>query len=178
MTFCVLRSRMETPMDTKKKLYRSTSDRVIAGLAGGLADYFGIDSTVVRLAMVVLAVLSGGGPMILVYIIAWLIIPKDKEDAVEARDSGKPRRARRLFGFAFLILGLIILVDHIVPDISYRMPMHDYYRQGESFFWPAVLIIIGIWVLTRGGRGKGTHDSGRHQSPPVHEPHKSKSGVF
>ena len=58
----------------KKKLYRSTENRVIAGVCGGIAEYFDIDPTLVRLAWVLFCVLGGSGP--LAYIIA-AIIPED-----------------------------------------------------------------------------------------------------
>ena len=59
----------------KKKLYRSTENRVIAGVCGGIAEYFDIDPTLVRLAWVLFCVLGGSGP--LAYIIAAIIIPED-----------------------------------------------------------------------------------------------------
>ena len=58
-----------------KKLYRSRSNRVIAGVCGGLAQYLGIDPTVVRLIMALVTFV--GGMSLLVYLIAWLIIPEE-----------------------------------------------------------------------------------------------------
>ncbi|MCK4631683.1 MAG: PspC domain-containing protein [candidate division Zixibacteria bacterium] len=55
-----------------RKLYRSLEDRRIAGICGGLAEYFDIDPTIVRLIAVILAFTGGG---ILIYLVAWLIIP-------------------------------------------------------------------------------------------------------
>lgn len=55
----------------KKKLYRSTENRVIAGVCGGIAEYFDIDPTLVRLAWVLFCVL--GGSCLLAYIIAAII---------------------------------------------------------------------------------------------------------
>ena len=57
-----------------QKLYRSRSDRMIAGVAGGLAEYLNIDPTIVRLLFVVAALM--GGPGALVYIILWIITPE------------------------------------------------------------------------------------------------------
>ena len=57
----------------KKKLYKSATDRKICGVCGGIAEYLNLDSTVVRLVAVLLAVFAGSG--ILAYIIAALIIP-------------------------------------------------------------------------------------------------------
>jgi len=61
----------------KRKLMRSARHRMIAGVCGGLADYFGWDPTMVRLAYVLLSIISAAFPGILVYIIAWLIIPEE-----------------------------------------------------------------------------------------------------
>ena len=58
-----------------KKLYRSTTDRKLAGVCGGLAEYLGIDSTIVRLIFAALVIFAGTG--ILAYIIAAIIIPED-----------------------------------------------------------------------------------------------------
>lgn len=61
-----------------KKLYRSTTDRKVAGVCAGLADYFGIDATIVRLIFFVLA-LPGGAPGILPYLLLWIIVPEQPE---------------------------------------------------------------------------------------------------
>ena len=56
-----------------KRLYRSRSDRQLAGVCGGLGEYFGVDPTIVRLIFIVLAL--AGGPGLLLYIILALVIP-------------------------------------------------------------------------------------------------------
>ena len=58
-----------------KVLRRSRSDKVIAGICGGLADFFGLSSTNVRILYVVVSVLSVAFPGIIVYVILWLLIP-------------------------------------------------------------------------------------------------------
>jgi len=57
------------------QLMRSASDRMIGGVCGGLARYFGIDSTIVRLIFVI-AVLSGVSP--LVYLVLWVVMPEER----------------------------------------------------------------------------------------------------
>ena len=57
-----------------KKLYKSYADRKLCGVCGGVAEYFGIDSTIVRLALVILILCFGTG--ILAYIIAAIIMPE------------------------------------------------------------------------------------------------------
>lgn len=60
----------------KKKLTRSRKNRMIAGVCGGLAEYFNMDPTVVRLLYVVVSVMSVAFPGILVYLILWIIMPE------------------------------------------------------------------------------------------------------
>ena len=58
-----------------RRLYRSRTDRKIAGIAGGLAEYFGVDATWVRVAFVASIVLPG--PQVLLYLLLWLVIPEE-----------------------------------------------------------------------------------------------------
>ena len=58
----------------KKKLYKSSSDKMLAGVLGGFAEYIGVDSTLVRLVYVLIAMFSAGFPGILFYIICALVI--------------------------------------------------------------------------------------------------------
>jgi phage shock protein PspC (stress-responsive transcriptional regulator) len=60
----------------KKKLYRSRDDKVLLGLAGGLAKYFNVDSTIIRVALVVLE-FATAGLLIIAYFIAALFVPKE-----------------------------------------------------------------------------------------------------
>ncbi len=61
-------------METKR-LYRSRTERQLAGVCGGLAEYFGVDPTIVRILFVILAL--AGGPGLIFYIILALIIPEE-----------------------------------------------------------------------------------------------------
>lgn len=57
-----------------KKLYRSSTDYKLAGVCGGIAEYFNIDSTLVRLGWILFSVMGGAG--LLAYIIAAIVMPK------------------------------------------------------------------------------------------------------
>ncbi len=57
-------------------LKRSMANRQIAGVCGGLGEYFGIDTTAVRVAYVLLSIFSAAFPGLLVYIVLWLLIPE------------------------------------------------------------------------------------------------------
>jgi phage shock protein C len=58
-----------------KRLYRSTEDRKIAGVCGGIAEYFNIDPVIIRIIAVILLI-PGGLPGFLPYIIMWIIVPE------------------------------------------------------------------------------------------------------
>ena len=57
----------------EKTLRRSRTDKMVAGICGGLGKYFGLDSTILRLVFVVLLIFAGTG--LLAYLIMWLVIP-------------------------------------------------------------------------------------------------------
>ena len=74
------------------ELRRSTDDRMLAGVAGGLARYLDVDATLVRIAFVVLTVIGGAG--VPLYLASWLLIPEDGADQSIAASFLDSRRNR------------------------------------------------------------------------------------
>jgi phage shock protein C len=66
-------------MAQTRKLYRSRSNRKLAGVCGGLAQYFNLDATLIRVLFVVLAVLGGSG--LVLYLAMWIIVPNEPQAA-------------------------------------------------------------------------------------------------
>jgi phage shock protein C len=66
-------------MAETRKLYRSRSNRQVAGVCGGLAQYFNLDVTLIRILFVVLAVLGGSG--LVIYLAMWIIVPNEPAPA-------------------------------------------------------------------------------------------------
>lgn len=62
-------------MDNQKKLYRSNTDKMIAGIAGGLGEYISVDSTIIRVIFVILFFITGFFPFLLLYIVLAFVIP-------------------------------------------------------------------------------------------------------
>jgi phage shock protein PspC (stress-responsive transcriptional regulator) len=58
----------------EKRLHRSLTDKKIAGVCAGLAEYLGWDSTLVRLLWIILTLLGGSG--VLIYIVLWIVMPE------------------------------------------------------------------------------------------------------
>ncbi len=125
-------------METAKKLYRSNTDRMLFGVCGGLAEYYGSDPTLVRVIFIVLTLLHGIG--LLLYLILAVIIPASPlpapadnrsekigdfaqniglqahQTAEEARSEiRQPGGARNALGMAIVAVGLVMLLERIFP---------------------------------------------------------------
>jgi len=143
-----------------KKLYRSVTDKMLAGVCGGLAEYFAIDPVIIRLIFVLAVIFGGSG--ILAYIILWIVIPvkpfiitpfnsnppsgssEPSEEEKKSENSQfymnivneKPQNNRSIYAGAFLILlGGIFLLDNFVPHFHF----------GD--FWPLILIGLGFAII-------------------------------
>jgi phage shock protein PspC (stress-responsive transcriptional regulator) len=75
----------EPNINPSKRLYRIREGRVVAGVCAGLAAYFGIDPTLVRLAFALLTIFGGAG--VLVYLVAWIVIPEEGGDGSSIAES-------------------------------------------------------------------------------------------
>jgi phage shock protein C len=108
---------------------------MIAGVSGGLARYLGVDTAVVRVAFVVLALFGGSG--LVAYIIGWVAIPNEKpgEELGFAERSGLTSGSV-LIGLLLVGVGTLWLLDQVVPG----------FRQ---VFGPLLLIAVGVFVLLR-----------------------------
>ena len=71
-----------------RKLYRSQTDKMVAGICGGLAEYFSIDSTIIRLAWLVLVIFTGVFPGVIAYVLALFIVPLPPH-AAEVKHEGE-----------------------------------------------------------------------------------------
>ncbi|MFN2167629.1 MAG: PspC domain-containing protein, partial [Anaerolineae bacterium] len=73
--------------DEVKKLYRSTDDVMVAGVCSGLAKYFNIDPTLVRIIFVILALAGLGG--VILYLVLWVIVPPEPTAEEKAKSAGE-----------------------------------------------------------------------------------------
>ena len=75
-------------IDLRKRLYRSRKDRRVAGVCAGIADFLGVDATLVRIAWVLIAL--AGGPGLVLYIVLAVVVPEEPEFIPAA--AHKPKR--------------------------------------------------------------------------------------
>lgn len=142
-----------------KKLYRSVKDRIIGGVAGGLAEYFEIDPVLVRVAFIFLALVNGLG--ILLYLVMLVITParkgeaevdhkeKIKEFAQEVSEEAKDlvdkvKKDRSWLGSKRNVLGVIIIIIGLIALFNQFMPWH-WFRW--EMFWALVIIFVGLLVI-------------------------------
>jgi phage shock protein PspC (stress-responsive transcriptional regulator) len=129
----------ETPTPTTaRRLTRSSDDRVVAGVCGGLARFTGIDPVVFRVVVAVAAVLGGSG--VLAYLVAWLVIPKD--DSPSHVESFIDRRGRDLPKWATITFGIVV----VVAVLSIFDGPWPFFRGG---FGLVALLVIGVWLWVR-----------------------------
>jgi phage shock protein C len=124
----------------ERKLYRSQVNRMLGGVCGGIAEYFNIDPTLIRLIWVTLALFGGIG--IIVYLISLFIIPNNPEQ-VPNEEKEKLFTNKSLFwGAIFVISGLFLLLKQL--DFFYTF---DFLDIPWRSLWAVILIIIGIFLI-------------------------------
>jgi phage shock protein C len=139
----------QTAPPRPRRLERSRNDRVVAGVCGGLGEYFAIDAVLFRIAFVLL--IFAGGLGILAYGLGWLLLPEEPwpgdpdpgSTLDRAADAlGEDRRGGAvLLGGAFVGVGVLFLLDVAWPNfLSWR------------YVWPVALIAVGAAIILRARR--------------------------
>jgi phage shock protein C len=126
-----------------KKLYRSRDNRIVGGVCMGLARYFDVDVTLVRLLWVLAVIFGGAG--VLAYLIAWIIIPEESvfnsEVIVDSSEPGQKSSVdSRMAGLIIVAIGLFFLLRGFFPFVYIR------------HLWPLVLVGAGIVLIFNGMR--------------------------
>jgi phage shock protein C len=152
-----------------ERLYRSSTQRMLGGVCGGLGEYFNIDPTLVRIVYILVTIATGVLLGIGLYIVLWLIVPSEAsvgksiresmrenvdEMAQSARDISNevqatlrrspPEGAHRieraaLAGLILVAIGVLFLLANLDPLGWLRW----------ARFWPLILIVIGLLLLLR-----------------------------
>jgi phage shock protein C len=156
-------------MSMNRHLFRSREDRMLAGVAGGLAELWDADPSLVRIVWALLVVLTGGIALV-VYIVMAIVVPD--EDAlrptdasggadqarVESREMRRRMRAERraqrgsagrsggvVIGVLLILVGFWYLVREYLPSVDW------------DWFWPLTLVCLGVFVLVLAVRPRSPH---------------------
>lgn len=127
-----------TPTSTAPRLYRSTTDKVIGGVCGGLATYFRIDPVLVRLAFVVFAL--AGGASVLLYIVLWIAVPVGEVVPIGETATFMGMRGSETTAIVLIAIGALWLLANI-GVFSFI---------NWSLAWPLLLVALGAAMLLRG----------------------------
>lgn len=128
-----------------RRLTRRGQDKVLGGVAGGLADYFGVDPLVARLVFAGLALYGGFG--VLAYLLCWLLIPVDDDSAEDA--TGGKTAARATGVVLIVVAGLVILPNLLGGLFGWWGPGLGGPAQPGLVF--GLLVIAGGYALYRYG---------------------------
>ena len=138
-------------MTTNDRLYRSSSEKMLAGVSGGLAEYFDVDVTLVRVGWVVLCFLTAGFALV-GYLLLAIIMPRGNvglsdsprtapdDEAMAFREEGSRRTRRRdVVALVVISIGCVMLLSNFGV----------FWWLSWSVLWPLVLIGIGAVILAR-----------------------------
>jgi phage shock protein C len=135
---------------TKKRLYRSTTDRAVAGVAGGLGEFFGVDPGVVRVVWLIASLLTLGIALLIYALLAWLL-PKEPPEyaAIKITPRGDlwPRLKSNpivLWGALLLVVGALLLAGNL-GLLPWRIDA--LWRSLTSVLAPALLIGLGLYLV-------------------------------
>jgi phage shock protein PspC (stress-responsive transcriptional regulator) len=134
------------PVQTARRLERRTSDRVIAGVAGGLGDYLNVDPVLIRAAFAGLMIFGGAG--LVLYVALWLFMPTagERDSIVESGVRWTTRRGMRTATVVLIVLAVVFLTDWVTGG--------GYFSIEPAHIWALSAIVVGAaFLLGRSGSG-------------------------
>jgi len=127
-----------TTSDRSTPLYRTTENRVLAGVAGGLGNHFGVDPTWVRAAFAAAMVPWGAG--LVIYAVLWIMLPEEPAPGEAAvRAPLATEQPRMVAGIALICLGLVLLWWKVLVWLSFKIVL------------PVAFIAMGIFLVRHRG---------------------------
>lgn len=131
-----------------RRLYRSRTDRILGGVCGGLGEYLGIDSNLIRIVWILLSFVYGVA--IIIYIIAWILLPEKPE--IEVEPQGAPPQPTNWT----LIVGLILV------GLGVLTLLKSFLWISTRFLEPTMLLLAGA-ILVLAGLKYGTRGKAQNQ---------------
>ncbi len=124
----------EAPPSSTRRLYRSQSNRVFAGVCGGIAEYFNADPTAVRLLTVLVALFTAIFPVLFIYLIAAIIVPvrtgTTSDQGIATGVNVTPGQGGLIVGVVLVGIGIIALANETL-------------RIEWNVLWPIGVIVLG-----------------------------------
>ena len=122
----------------RKKLKRSSTDRMVSGVCGGLASYFDVDSTIVRVLWVLVTLAGGSG--IILYVAAIIIVPND--DKYHSAPESRNNNSSILWGALLIFLGITLIFG------CYNFHIFGWFpHMLWSLILPVAIIVVGLILI-------------------------------
>jgi phage shock protein C len=134
---------------TSKRLYKSRTERMIDGVCGGIAEYLGLDVTLIRIVWVLLTLFGGTG--IVLYIVAMIVMPAAPIGSIATEKPPTPRSHGpngKFWGALLIAFGMLLLLDNLGVPI-----WHHWWGFSWSIVLPLLLILAGVAFLYGGRNG-------------------------
>ncbi len=135
-----------------RRLYRSRTQKKIAGVCGGIAEYFQVDVTLVRL-LALLLFFTGGG--LLIYIIAAIVIPEEPVahmnsnslkinydeydyDEYQMQKQTDPSKTKALLGWGLVLFASVMIMDRFLPMLPFK-----------QYLFPVMILVGGYYLISQ-----------------------------
>jgi len=134
--------------ENPRKLYRSGVNRMIGGVCGGVAEYFSLDPTLVRVLWLIFSIFTGVG--IPVYFLCLVIVPSNPDHVArpEPQEKVKNENVALIVGLTLVIVGIALFSGHGFPRFwALGFPWIGFWPFQWRFIWPVLLILFGLWTI-------------------------------
>jgi phage shock protein PspC (stress-responsive transcriptional regulator) len=141
-----VKSSPKTKQESPKRLFRSRTDRMIGGVCGGVAQYFGLDPVLIRVVWALAFFIGGSG--FVAYIVAWIVVPENPEAESNAEKKKTKSDSTMIWGLVLIAIGAILLFQ--------RNDWFDFYPHWGPWWFgdfdagvilPVILILVGVVYL-------------------------------
>lgn len=122
----------------KKQLYRSTHNKIISGVCGGIAEYFEIDPIIIRLLWALITFTKGIG--FIAYIICMIIIPENTSgysEYVDTESNYSDDNSKIILGVVLVILGLVLVAKKFIHWLDFGSLL------------PIFMVLVGIYLILK-----------------------------
>ncbi|MFQ5602896.1 MAG: PspC domain-containing protein [bacterium] len=140
--------------ESPRRIYRSLDERMLAGVCGGIAEYFNFDVLIIRVIWVVSIFTGGLG--IIAYILSWIVIPENPSPkSVVKKSESKSSNSNLMWGLLLIVVGCMFLFQHLdwfdIYPIHFRWHWRPWWfgNFGFGLLLPVLLIILGVIYLIK-----------------------------
>ncbi len=145
----------------EKRLYRSTTDKYIGGVCGGLGEYFGIDPAIIRIIALLLIFAHGIG--VIAYLVMWIAVRKRPVSVqpVQVTTSHGEFWSRYFPGGVLIFLGVVFFIS----TNWHWLELDEIFER----FWPLILVAIGLGLILAHGRHDEVSEADQVHNGQAHE---------